>query len=243
MDSHESSMRQGTDGAPSSTSAYPVPPVGVQAPFPAPPDIPDISLNEPVFWRMADILTHPTSIPRYIAHLRGAKWSTIVWLVLGLGILESVATAIQTQIFGSSLGNIPGFGQLSARWQAVFNAVAFLSGLHGNLLTTVVYFILASGLYWLIAKLLGGQGTFLQSTWLFALISTPINAAAALLGLIPVLGLVAYVVLGIAQVVLTIFAMAAAHRLTLGKATVVVLTPLALGLVVIFCTLAVSLPY
>jgi uncharacterized membrane protein YuzA (DUF378 family) len=192
---------------------------------------------------MADILTHPTSIPHYIAHLRGAKWSTIIWLVLGLGILESVVTAIETQVSGSSLGNVPGFGQLPTRWQAAFNAMAFLSGLHGNLLTTVVYFILASGLYWLIAKLLGGQGTFLQSTWLFALITTPINAAAALLGLIPVLGLVAYVVLGIAQVVLTIFAMAAAHHLTVGKATVVVLTPLALGLVVIFCTLAVSLPY
>src|SRR6185312_11260527 len=100
-------------------------------------------------------------------------------------------------------------------------------------------FFRASGLYWLIAKLLGGQGSFLQSTWLFALIWAPISAAATLLGLIPILGVVAGVEIVIAQVVLTIFAMAAAHRLTVGKATVVVLVPLALVLVLAICALGV----
>lgn len=228
MDSHQSAMNQGTDGAPSSASAYPVPPVGVQPPLPAPPDIP---ADEPVISRMIDILTHPTNIPHYIAHLRGAKWSTIIWLTLGLGILESVATFIGTQLYGSNVGNVPGLGQLSSSGQAGVDAVARLSGSHGNLLTTVVSFFLVSGLYWLLAKLLGGQGSFLESSWLFALISTPIIAASTLLGLIPILGLVAGVVLGIYQVVMTIFAMAAAHRLKIGKATAVVVIPLALVLV------------
>jgi hypothetical protein len=237
MDSQKSGLNQGTDGAPSSASAYPVPAVGFQPSLSSPPDIP---ADEPVISRMVDILTHPTNIPHYIAHLRGAKWSTIIWLVLGLGILESVVNAIATQTFGSSLGNIPGFSHLPSSWQAGYDAVARLSGYHGNLLTTVVYFFLAAGLYWLLAKLLGGQGSFLQSTWLFALISTPISAGATLLGLIPVLGLVTSVVLGIAQVVMTIFAMAAAHRLTVGKATTVVLIPLALGLVGAICALGVA---
>jgi hypothetical protein len=237
MDSQKSGLNQGTDGAPSSASAYPVPAVGFQPSLSSPPDIP---ADEPVISRMVDILTHPTNIPHYIAHLRGAKWSTIIWLVLGLGILESVVNAIATQTFGSSLGNIPGFSYLPTSRQAGYDAVARLSGYHGNLLTTVVYFFLASGLYWLLAKLLGGQGSFLQNTWLCALISTPISAGATLLGLIPVLGLVASVVLGIAQVVMTIFAMAAAHRLTVGKASTVVLIPLALGLVVTICALGVA---
>ncbi len=188
---------------------------------------------------MVDILTHPTNIPHYIAHLRGAKWSTIIWLVIGIGIFESVVTVIATQVSGSSMGNIPGLGQLPSSGQSGIDAVARLSGDHGNLLTAFVSFFLASGLYWLLAKLLGGQGSFLQSTWLFALIWAPISAAATLLGLIPILGVVAGVVLVIAQVVLTIFAMAAAHRLTVGRATVVVLVPVALGLALIICGLGV----
>ena len=236
MDFHESGMNQGADGAPSSASAYPVPPVGVQAPFPAPPDIP---ADEPVIPRMFDILTHPTNIPHYVAHLRGAKWSTIIWLVIGIGIFESVVTVIASQVSGSSMGNIPGLSQLPSSERADAAAWASLSGNHGNLLTAFASFFLASGLYWLIAKLLGGQGSFLQSTWLFALIWAPISAAATLLGLIPILGVVAGVVLVIAQVVLTIFAMAAAHRLTVGKATVVVLVPLALVLVLVICALGV----
>lgn len=186
---------------------------------------------------MADILTHPTNIPHYIAHLRGAKWSTIIWLMLGLGILESVATQLDTQVTGSGLGNFPGLNQLPSSWQANFGAAALFTGYQGNLLTTVVSFFAASGLYWLFAKLLGGRGTFLQTLWLFTLIATPISAGAALLGLIPVLGLVTSAVLGIAQVVLTIFAMAAAHRLSVGKAAVVVLVPVALGTALVTCTL------
>ncbi len=234
MDFHESGMNQGTDGAPSSASAYPLPPMGVQPPFPAPPDIPS---DEPVQARMYDILTHPTSIPHYIAHLRGAKWSTIIWLVFGLGILESIVSAISTQVAAPSMGNVPGLNNLTPGGHAAVDTLARVSGNHGNLLTAFVSFFLASGLYWLLARLLGGQGSFLQSTWLFALISVPITAATALLGLIPFLGLIAGVALGIFQIVMTIFAMAAAHRLTVGKATVAVLVPFALGVVVTICAL------
>lgn len=241
MDSHESGMNQGVNEAPATASAYPVPLAGAQPPFPAPPDIP---ADEPVISRMIDILSHPTSIPHYIAHLRGAKWSTIILLVLGLGILESVVTSLDTQVSGSSTGNLPGLGQLPSSWRIGVDAVARqLDGNHGNLLTAFVSFFLASGLYWLLAKLLGGRGSYLQSSWLFALIWAPISAVTTLLGLIPVLvlGLVATVVLGITQAVLTIFAMAAAHRLPVGKATVVVLIPLALGLVVTIGTVLVTI--
>lgn len=232
MDPSMSGMSQGTDGAPSSASAYPVPSAVAEPPFPAPPDIP---ADEPVLSRMYDILTHPTNIPHYIAHLRGAKWSAIIWLVLGVGIFESVVTAVGTSVLGSSVGNVPGLGQLPSSWQAGFDAAA--RGSHGNLLTAFVSFFLASGFYWLFAKLFGGQGTFLQSSWLFVLIWAPISAAASLLGLIPVLGLVASFVLAIVQAVPLIYAMAAAHRLTVGKAAVVVLIPFALVFVSTICAL------
>ncbi len=181
MDSHESGKNQGTDGAPSSARLSRST-GGRSASLPDPPDIPDIPADEPVISHISDILTHPTNIPHYIAHLRGAKWSTIIWLVLGLGILESVVTAIDTQVSGSSTGNVAGLNQLPSSGQAGLDAVARLSGNHGNLLTAFIFFFLASGFYWLFAKLLGGQGTFLQSSWLFALIWAPITAVATLLG-------------------------------------------------------------
>jgi hypothetical protein len=238
MDSHEGGMSQGTNGAPTSSSAFTGSVVDAQPTFPAPPDIPP---NEPVISRIIDILTHPTNIPHYIAHLRGAKWSTIIWLVLGLGILESVVTSVSAQVSGSSTGNASGLGQRPSGWQAVFDAAARLSGSHGNLLTAVVSFVAVAGIYWLLAKLFGGQGTFLQTSWLVALIAVPINAMATLLGLIPVVGLVAITVLSIYQVVMTIFAMAAAHRLTVGKSMVVVIIPLALELALLVIIFAVLL--
>lgn len=247
-------MNQGTDGAPYS-AAYPVPPMGAQLPYPAPPVVvqspypappmgvqspypepPYIPADEPVFGRMADIFTHPTDIPHYIAHLRGAKWSTIIWLVVGLGLLESVATAIGSS---SSTGNIAGLGQFSPNGRSVLDALSRVSGSHGNLLTAVIGFFIVSGLYWILAKLLGGQGTFLQGAWLFALIWAPIATASTLLGFIPVLGLVAGLGLAVLQVVMTIFAMAAAHRLTVGKATVVVLIPVMFVAVATICAVGI----
>lgn len=237
MDPHTSGFNQGADGAHFSASAYPAPPAGVQSPFPAPPDIP---ADEPIRSRMFDILTHPTNIPHYIAHLRGAKWSKIIWLMVGLGLFESVVTAIGKQMSGSGTANIPGLSQLPSSGQADFEAVSRLSGSHGNLLTVFVSFFVASVIYWLLAKLLGGQGSFLQTAWLFALITTPINAAASLLGLIPVVGLVAGIALGVYQIVPTTFAMAAAHRLTVGKATVVVLFPFVFATALIICALGAT---
>lgn len=237
MDPHTSGFNQNPDGAPYSASAYPTASAGGQPPVLAPQDIP---ADEPFLSRMYDILTHPTNIPHYVAHLRGAKWSTIIWLTVGLGLIESVATAIGGQMSSSGAVSIPGLSQLPLRGQAGLEAASRLGGNHGNLLTALIGLFLGSFIYWLLAKLLGGQGSYLQTAWLVALITTPINAASALLGLIPVVGLLVGIVLGVYQVIMTIFAMAAAHRLTVGRATAVVLIPLAFAIALIIFIIGAS---
>lgn len=110
----------------------------------------------------------------------------------------------------------------------------------GSIIGTPLGFFIGMGILFLFAKMFGGTGTFLQQSYASSLFYVPLGVAAAVLGLIPVLGGFAGFVLGIYEIVLNIFAIAASHRLSTGKATAMVLLPLAI-LLVVACIAVIAL--
>jgi hypothetical protein len=95
------------------------------------------------------------------------------------------------------------------------------------IVSVIIGFFIVVGIQYLLAKAFGGVGTFVQHGYDYLLYYVPIGAVSALLGLIPVVGAIAGFGLGIYGIVLNVFAVQAAHRLSGGKAVAVVLIPVA----------------
>ena len=98
-------------------------------------------------------------------------------------------------------------------------------------------FYLGSGLYWLLARLFGGLGSFTAQTYLVSLFSVPLGILSQLLGLVPFVGGLASSALGVIQIVLWVVALKAVHNLTTGRAVLVTFIPILLACVLPFCLL------
>lgn len=93
-----------------------------------------------------------------------------------------------------------------------------------------VFFTL--GVYHLIARQLGGTGTFLTYAYLASLAIVPAEAAGAVLLVIPFLGPLVVLVGGLYALYLTTLATQSAHHISTGKAWAVVLIPGAIAALV-----------
>jgi hypothetical protein len=110
----------------------------------------------------------------------------------------------------------------------------------GGLIGAFVGFFVLSGIIYISAKIFGGQGSFLTQSWLLSLFYVPLNIIAAIAGIIPLLGSLVALATFIYGIVLSVMAVASAHRMTTGRATAAVLLPL----IVIFalvCAFAAAL--
>jgi hypothetical protein len=101
----------------------------------------------------------------------------------------------------------------------------------GSLIFAPLGFLIGSAIYFLIAKVLGGEGSFERHTFALSTFTAPLLIVNGALGIIPVLGACLSFVVYIYQIVLTYFAMKVAHNLTSGKALLVALVPLIIGLI------------
>ncbi len=114
-----------------------------------------------------------------------------------------------------------------------------LCGLPTGIVVTLLLAFIVVGLIHLVAKLLGGDGSFTETFFLTAAASAPIALVSGaiallsgLLGYIPFLGAIfgmlfglVGLAVGIYNLVLSAMAVAAAHRFSLGKGFVAVLLP------------------
>ncbi len=113
--------------------------------------------------------------------------------------------------------------QLSA--SAAAGAGGIVGAFCGALIIAPIFFLIGSGIYFLIARLFGGTGTFEEQTYLLAASAAPITIISGLVGIIPLLGGCVGFLLAIYQIVLNYFALKVTHGLTSGKALAVVLIP------------------
>ncbi len=99
-------------------------------------------------------------------------------------------------------------------------------------------FFIGSLIYFGIAKLFGGTGEFEEQSYLLATFTAPIMIVNGVIGIIPFIGGCITFFISIYQLVLTYYALKVSHNLTSGKALGVILVPVAIGLLIACCVLA-----
>jgi Yip1 domain len=181
------------------------------------------------------VVTKP-SAQTFAEEMGKADWA-IVWIQL-------LALAILGTIFGllrSAIGLVSNpFVNTGGLNYNVFTALT-VSGSTFSFIAVPVAFFIVVGIQYLLARAFQGQGNFLTQGYATLLYQVPINVASYILGLIPIFGGIAGFALFIYGIVLNVFAIMAVHRLSGGKATAVVLIPIAvLFLLVLLCIIAIA---
>jgi hypothetical protein len=97
-----------------------------------------------------------------------------------------------------------------------------------------VIFFLTTGIYYLIARVFGGKGTFLAQIYSMLLFTVPLGILSILLGFIPVFGGLANRAADGYLIFLNVRMMMGVHRLSAGRATAVILIPLAVIFIIAF---------
>ncbi len=171
------------------------------------------------------VLTKP-SAATFAEEQGKAAWN-IVWVqLLGLGVIFGVLVFLIFQlVLPGVLNNLSSSNSPAAGMVAVIEGFAVGFALVEIILIPLFYFITV-GIYYLIAKAFGGQGTFLAQSYSSTLFYVPLTIISSVIGLIPFLGSLAGIAVFIYEIVLGVYMMMAVHRLTGGKATLVVLFPI-----------------
>jgi hypothetical protein len=180
------------------------------------------------------VLTKP-SAQTFAEEMGKADWG-IVWVQL-------LALAIIGSIFGL-IGSAIGVVSNPFTNTGTFNPNAFLaftvSGSIFSIISVPLGFFIIVGIQYLLAKAFQGQGTFLAQSYTRTLFDVPIGIARYVLGIIPILGGIIGFALSIYGIVLNVYSIMAVHRLSGGRATLVVLLPIiVLYLVLFLCIFAV----
>jgi len=104
-----------------------------------------------------------------------------------------------------------------------------------SIVTTPLFFLIGAGLFYLIGRMLGGQGDLGRYAYLLASFQAPLGIVTALLGLVPMLGGCLGLLLSIYSLVLTFFATKVGLNLSSGKAIAVIVIPVAVLLLLMIC--------
>jgi hypothetical protein len=196
---------------------------GYEPPQPAP-----LPLNEAIRQlpnQYVKVLTKP-SAATFGEEMGKASWD-IIWVqLIGysviLAILGFLRSFTNPTLFGSPTGTS---AANAAAVQALIGSINL-----GLIFTTPIIFFISVGIYYLIAKAFGGQGTFKVQSYTQLLYQVPIGIVSSILFLVPYIGVLGSF-LGIYSIVLEVLSIMAVHRLSGGKATAVVLIPIALAIV------------
>lgn len=159
----------------------------------------------------------------------------------GAAFISIVIYAIAAAFLGALFTQFGGFSQytrwMGSEYEQVFKAgagflgAAVCTGLFGAL----IGFYLSNGLNFLVARLLGGKGSFTTQVYLISLFTVPLGILTNLLALIPCLGGLLSLVVGIFIFVLMYRAMKVTHGLTPGKTLITILWPLVFVLLAVCC--------
>jgi hypothetical protein len=170
--------------------------------------------------------------------------TALIWMLIAgavaavLGLIQSALAAGTVQTTVTQLlaqADLP--LETRAQLEQILNS-GVLGGLGGASLASIIMvpvgFLVGTGILYLIAKLLGGTGEFGRYAYLNASFTAPLTILSSLLSVIPVLGCLSLFI-SIYQLVLTYYSTKVEHNLTSGKALVVVLLPLIVVLLLVFC--------
>jgi len=154
-----------------------------------------------------------------------ADWG-IIWLqLILLGVFGTIIGLLRSAM-GTAL--VLGSGSSSASTSLALFEGAFAGAASVTaIISVIVGFFIVVGIQYLLAKAFKGNGSFKQQGYNYLLFFVPLTAISYVLGLIPILGGLIGIALWIYGIVLNVYSIMAAHRLSGGKATAVVLIPYA----------------
>jgi hypothetical protein len=201
-----------------------------------------------MFQTWLDVLSKPEESTFREQHEKADLGTAFIWI----GVATVVATVLQ--VFSAVMFSLIGFGNNQMMQQMLQNAdlppevaaqfaatgdsgvlaVATMA-CFGTLIGVPLGFLFSTGIYFLVAKLLGGTGSFEAQTYLLAAIVAPMTIITSFLGFIPFLGGCLSFVLVIYQLVLFYFAIKVAHNFDSTKTVMVILIPV---IVVFLCICA-----
>jgi hypothetical protein len=160
----------------------------------------------------------PPSVDSFTEELPQAEWRSTWFQLLGWGLVEAIVGFITWLIAPHPGLVIIGSGP------AATHVHVPPAPYGGQFVSVPLGFFFAMGLIFLMAKLLGGQGTFLAQSYASVLVQAPLGALASILSVIPYVGILALVVF-IYAFILQIYAVRAAHHVSGGRAVAIVLLP------------------
>ena len=160
----------------------------------------------------------------------------VIWMVIA-GVIAGVLGGIQALIFAGSVGGLGGMlGGMGLPPEMTSQLGMMMGGAGWAAIVTVpVFFLIGALIVHLLATVLGGKGDFGKIAYLISTYQAPITIASAIIALIPFLGGCITPLLGIYGLVLEYFAVKVNYGLTQGRAIAVVLIPIALVIVLVFC--------
>ncbi len=214
--------------------AFPPPP-GFGYGYPPPP--PPRPTTPPGFGNLFRKFWYVTTRPgaqTAAAELPTANWRD-VWLgIILVAVVSAVLVFAEMEIFFSAFGSaLNGNSAYATTVQTEFVAtftrmLPFFA--FSSLISVPLGFFIGNGITFLIARLFGGTGTFLELSYAVLLYWVPVQVVAAVFALVPYLGGIVSLGIGIYAIVLEVFAVAVSQRMTTGKAVAVVLIPIAVVL-------------
>jgi hypothetical protein len=189
------------------------------------------------------VLTRPGAMT-FAEEMGKASWD-IVWVqLIAIAIITAILGYLATLI--APAYNLPSTSTSTspinnAAIHAITAGVAF-----GYIILIPLFFFIGQGITFGLAKAFRGQGRFVVQSYTTLLYYVPIGIVTSVVGLVPYFGSVVAIAAGIYEIVLSIFAIMAVHRLSGGRATAVILIPvgvallLACGFIVVLVTIIVA---
>lgn len=148
--------------------------------------------------------------------------------LIGIGAGMAFMDQFQDQLGGQEVpvdvGMLGAVGVIGAVWALILTPILFFAG---------------AGILWLTAKMFGGQNSdFMTHSYLLSLSYTPLRIAAGIIGIIPFVGDLIALVLGLYQLYSAGLAMQASQRMAPGRAMLAAFLPAIVGIVLLCLCLA-----
>lgn len=182
---------------------------------------------------MVDLVEPWKSILAPWESLKSVKPGTLIDALIYIevaALVSGIISAIVAMVFPAN----PLIGELGGGLVAGFS----IAGIIVSLIVAPIFFLIWSGIIFLIAKLLSGNGSFEKQSFYMAFITYPLSIIASVSG-IPLIGGVISLIAGIWALISTIFAVKYAHDFSTGKAAAAVIVPI-LVLIVLAAALAIA---
>ena len=158
------------------------------------------------------VLTKP-SVQTFAEEKGKAAWG-IVWVqLIALGIIDAILSVIGALISPVDLSSTAAATGMSAD---ALQTVAIVTTALFQIVLTPISFLVFGGILYLIIRVFGGKGRFVEQMYTTVLFGVPLVVLSTLLSLAPGVGSWLMYVPHIYSIVLFILAMMAVHRRTAG---------------------------